>query len=80
MSSSRIFLATVVAIRLGAASCLEIWTEGYPFAIGSVSTLAAGSSATVSITAGTTTTYKLNFGIPKGDKGDRGPPGPSGGS
>ena len=47
------------------------------FAIGTVSTLAAGSSATVSISTGTTTTYRLNFGIPRGPQG---PPGPSGGS
>lgn len=39
--------------------------------IGTVTTLAAGSQATATIT-GTTPDLVLNLGIPKGDKGDKG--------
>ena len=40
-------------------------------AVGTTSTLPAGSSATVTNT-GTTSDAVLNFGIPKGEKGDKG--------
>lgn len=45
--------------------------------IGTVSTLAAGSNATASIT-GVAPDLTLNLGIPKGDKGDTGTQGPKG--
>jgi hypothetical protein len=41
------------------------------FIIGTVTTLSAGASATVTI-SGTHPNYILNFGIPRGDKGDPG--------
>lgn len=47
------------------------------FTIGTVSTGAAGSTATVTIT-GTAPNYVLNFTIPKGDKGDAGEAGTGG--
>lgn len=47
------------------------------FTIGTVSTGAAGSTATVTIT-GTAPNYVLNFTIPKGDKGDAGEAGSGG--
>ena len=47
------------------------------FTIGNVSTGAAGSIATVTIT-GTAPNYVLNFTIPKGDKGDAGEAGSGG--
>lgn len=43
-------------------------------AAGSVTTLPAGSSATVT-NSGTSSAAVFNFGIPKGDKGDKGDPG-----
>lgn len=46
-------------------------------AVGTTSTLPAGSSATVTNT-GTSTSAVFNFGIPKGDKGDKGDPGDPG--
>ena len=46
------------------------------FSIGTVTTLAAGSDATASIT-GTDAAPVLNLGIPQGAKGDTGPQGPS---
>lgn len=46
--------------------------------IGTVTTLAAGSQATATIT-GTPAAPKLNLGIPKGDKGDQGASGESAG-
>lgn len=42
--------------------------------VGTVTTLAAGASATV-VNGGTVTTAVLNFGIPQGIKGDKGDPG-----
>ena len=47
------------------------------FTIGTITTGAAGSTATVTIT-GTAPNYVLNFTIPKGDKGDKGDTGASG--
>lgn len=47
------------------------------FTVGTVSTGAAGSTATVTIT-GTAPNYVLNFTIPKGDKGDAGEAGSGG--
>ena len=47
------------------------------FEVGTVSTGAAGSTATVTIT-GTAPNYVLNFTIPKGDKGDAGEAGSGG--
>ena len=47
------------------------------FEVGTVSTGAAGSTATVTIT-GTAPNYVLNFTIPKGDKGDTGEAGSGG--
>ena len=47
------------------------------FEVGTVSTGAAGSTATVTIT-GTAPNYVLNFTIPKGDKGDAGGAGSGG--
>lgn len=43
-------------------------------AVGSTTTLPAGSSATVT-NSGTSSAAVFNFGIPKGDKGDKGDPG-----
>ena len=48
------------------------------FTIGTITTGAAGSTATVTIT-GTAPNYVLNFTIPKGDKGDAGEAGSGGG-
>ena len=45
--------------------------------VGSTTTLAAGSSATVS-NSGTSSAAVFNFGIPKGVQGDQGPQGPQG--
>ena len=47
------------------------------FTIGTITTGAAGSTATVTIT-GTAPNYVLNFTIPKGDKGDKGDTGAAG--
>ena len=47
------------------------------FTIGTITTGAAGSTATVTIT-GTAPNYVLNFTIPKGDKGDKGDTGEAG--
>lgn len=47
------------------------------FEVGTVSTGAAGSTATVTVT-GTAPNYVLNFTIPKGDKGDKGDAGEAG--
>ena len=47
------------------------------FEVGTVSTGAEGSTATVTIT-GTAPNYVLNFTIPKGDKGDKGEKGDTG--
>ena len=47
------------------------------FAIGTVTTLSAGSNATATIT-GTPEKPVLNLGIPKGDKGDKGATGDDG--
>ena len=47
------------------------------FEVGTVSTGAAGSTATVTVT-GTAPNYVLNFTIPKGDKGDTGEAGSGG--
>lgn len=46
-------------------------------AVGTVATLPAGSSATVT-NSGTSSAAVFDFGIPKGDKGDAGDTGPSG--
>ena len=46
-------------------------------AIGTVTTLAPGSAATVTIT-GSSPNYVINYGIPRGNTGAQGPTGPSG--
>ena len=54
---------------------------GFATPTASVSTLAAGAAATVSVTssgANTSKQFSFNFGIPKGDKGDRGQTGNTG--
>ena len=63
--SSTIFLTSKIAAGFGTPTA-------------SVSTLSAGSNATVSVSSSGTNTEKVfsfDFGIPKGDKGDQGPQG-----
>jgi len=65
--SVRRIVRKVVVNRVGKAG------KAATIAVGTTSTLPAGSSATVNNT-GTSNAAVLNFGIPKGDKGDQGDP------
>lgn len=64
--------ATITITNNGETSTTKIYDGTTPaFKIGSVSTLAAGSSATATI-SGTAENPVLNLGIPRGDKGESG--------